>query len=83
MREPGAEVVALRGDEHLGLLLEPAKRLAVNDPVAVALEGRAQRAVLVVGAQPAGTAVGTHGQGGQRRLLNRGDVGGEALRDGS
>ena len=48
VREPGAEVVALWGDEHLGLLLEPAKRLAVDDPVAVALEGRAQRAVLVV-----------------------------------
>ena len=43
--EAGAVVVALGGDEDLGLVLEPAKRLRVDDPVAVALEGRAQRAV--------------------------------------
>ena len=41
--EPRAVVVALRRDEHLRLVLEPAERLAVHDPVAVALERRAQR----------------------------------------
>ena len=43
--EPRAVVVALRRDEDLRLVLEPAERLAVHDPVAVALERRAQRAV--------------------------------------
>ena len=45
VREPRAVVVALRRDEHLRLVLEPAERLAVHDPVAVALERRAERAV--------------------------------------
>ena len=40
-----AVVVALRRDEHLGLVLEPAEGLGVDDPVAVALERRAQAAV--------------------------------------
>ena len=44
--EPRAVVVALRGDEHLGLVLEAAERLGVHDPVAVALE---RRAVIGVG----------------------------------
>ena len=41
VREPGAVVVALRRDEHLGLVLQPPERLGVDDPVAVALEGGA------------------------------------------
>ena len=45
VREPGAVVVALRRDEHLGLVLEPPERLRVHDPVAVALERRSDRAV--------------------------------------
>ena len=45
VREPGAVVVALRRDEHLGLVLEPPERLRVDDPVAVALERRAVRRV--------------------------------------
>src|SRR5690606_23050974 len=45
--QPRAVVVALRGDEHLRLVLEAAERLAVDDPVAVALERRAQPAVLL------------------------------------
>ena len=36
-------MVALGGDEHLGLVLEPAERLGVQDAVAVPLEGGAQR----------------------------------------
>ena len=47
VREPRAVVVAPRGDEHLRLVRQPAKRLAVDDAVAVALERRAQPAVLL------------------------------------
>ena len=43
--QAGAEVVALVVDEHLGLVLEAAERGAVDDPVAVALERAAQRAL--------------------------------------
>ena len=43
--EAGPVVVALGGDEDLGLVLEAAEGLGVDDPVAVALERRAQRAV--------------------------------------
>ena len=39
--QPGAVVVALGGDEHLRLVLEPAEGLGVDDPVAVAHERRA------------------------------------------
>ena len=45
--EPRAVVVAARRHEHLRLVRQPAERLAVHDPVAVALERRAQRAVLL------------------------------------
>src|SRR5207249_1529743 len=45
VREPGAVVIALRRDEYLRLVLQPAKGLRVDDPVAVALEGRSQGAV--------------------------------------
>ena len=48
MREPGPVVVALRRDEHLGLVLEPPEGLGVHDPVAVALERVAQRALLLL-----------------------------------
>ena len=55
VREPRAVVVALRRDEHLRLVLEPAERLRVHDPVAVALERRAKRRVrLGRGARSAG-----------------------------
>jgi hypothetical protein len=37
----GAVVVALRRHEHLGLVLQATKRLAVHDPVAIALKRRA------------------------------------------
>src|SRR5882757_11180078 len=45
VRESGAEMVALGIDEHLRLVAEPAKRLRVHDPVAVALKRRAQAAL--------------------------------------
>jgi hypothetical protein len=45
VREPRAVVVALGRDEDLGLVLEPAKRLGVCDPVAVALKRGADGAV--------------------------------------
>ena len=43
--EAGAVVVAFGGDEDLRLVLEAAEGLGVDDPVAVALERGAQRAV--------------------------------------
>jgi len=71
MREPGAEVVATRRDEHLRLVLQPPERLAVHDPVAVALKRRAQRAVLVgLGQRPPTGVVGAHGERRQRLLLD-------------
>ena len=56
VREPRAVVVALRRHEHLRLVLEPPERLAVHDPVAVALERRAQRAVLLRARTPGRSA---------------------------
>ena len=47
VRQPGAVVVALGRDEDLGLVLEPPERLAVDDAVAVALVGGAERAGLL------------------------------------
>ena len=43
--EPRPVVVAGRREEHLGLVLEPAKRLAVHDAIAVAMERRPNRIV--------------------------------------
>ncbi len=45
--QPRAVVVALRRDEDLRLVLEAPERLGVDDAVAVALERRAQRALLL------------------------------------
>jgi hypothetical protein len=47
VRQARAVVVAARRDEHLRLVRQAAKGLAVHDPVAIALERRAQRAVLL------------------------------------
>ena len=47
--EPGPVVVALGGDEDLGLVLEAPEGLRVDDPVAVALERGADRAVGLLG----------------------------------
>ena len=65
--EPGAVVVALGGDEHLRLVLEPPERLRVDDPVAVALERRAVVGVRLL-AQPAG-GIRRGGERGVARLL--------------
>jgi hypothetical protein len=57
-------MVALRGHEDLGLVLEPPERLRVHDPVAIALERRPHRALGLL-AQP----LGGIGPRGQRRQL--------------
>ena len=46
VREPRAVMVVGGGDEHLGLVLQPAKRLGVHYPVAVPLEARSYGALL-------------------------------------
>ncbi len=51
--EARAIVVLLGVDEDLGLVLETAERLGVDDPVAVALEIRAHRALRLVAQPPA------------------------------
>jgi hypothetical protein len=47
VREPGAIVIAGRGEEDLGLVLQPPERLAVDDTVTIALERRADRIFLL------------------------------------
>ena len=47
VREPGPIVIALGGDEHLRLVLEPPERLRVRDPVAIALKRRPHGAVVL------------------------------------
>ena len=57
--EPGAVMIALVVDEHLGLVGEPAERRGMDDPVAVAAEiaaGRARR--LGMEAPPARERIG-------------------------
>src|SRR6185503_4875301 len=53
VRQPRAVVVALVVHEHLGLVLEPAKRRTVDHPVAVTLEARAHRVLGLRVAAPA------------------------------
>ena len=79
VREPRPVVVALGRDEHLRLVLEPPERLAVHDPVAVALERRPQAAVGLL----ALAARGIRRRGERRqprglaRLLGGGEVAGD------
>ena len=47
MGQAGAEIIALMFHKHLRLVLEAAKRPGMDDPVAVALEGRAKGALLL------------------------------------
>ena len=61
VRHPRAVVIACGIDEDLGLALQAPKGLRVQDPVAVALERRAQAAI-VLGLQPATRLVRPHGQ---------------------
>ena len=65
---PGAVVVAGRVDEHLGLALQAAERLRVEDPVAVALERRAH-AALFLGPRTPARVVRAHRERRQRALL--------------
>ena len=53
MRQPGAVMIAGRSDEHLRLVLQAPERLAVDDPVAVALK-RGPQAAVGLGPQRAG-----------------------------
>ena len=61
--QPRPVVVALGRHEHLRLVLEAPERLAVHDPVAIALERRAQRALLLRHRPHGG--VGGRGERGQ------------------
>ena len=65
---PRPVVVALRVDEDLGLPLQPAKRLRVDEPVAVALERRSHAARLL-GAEATLRLVRADGERRQPRLL--------------
>src|SRR3954468_8153129 len=47
VREPRPIVIALRGDEHLRLVLQPPERLAVHDPVTIALKWRSHPTVVL------------------------------------
>src|SRR3954454_12041269 len=58
MREPRPVVVALRRHEDLRLVFEATERLAVHDPVAIALERRAQAAVRLRDLAPGGVGRG-------------------------
>jgi hypothetical protein len=81
VRHPRAVVVALGRDEDLRLVLQAPERLAVHDPVAVALQRGAQRAVLL-----GDGALGGVGGRRERRellLLPGAPAVGEALRDGA
>jgi hypothetical protein len=70
--EPGPVVIALGGDEDLGLVLEPAEGLGVDDAVAVALKRRPQRAVRLLHRTPC--RVGTRRPVGEELLLPSGDA---------
>ena len=86
---PGAVVVARRVDEHLRLALEAPERLGVDDPVAVALEGR-PHVGLLFGSEPAACLVRAHCERGEgapppggsaRRIRPAGRRKGHKLRD--
>ena len=64
--QAGAVVIALGGDEDLCLVLQPAEGLRVDDPVAVALERRAHRAVGLPARAVARGRTGSPGQRGTR-----------------
>ena len=80
VREPRAVVVALRVDEDLGLVLQPAEGLRVDDAVAVALKRRAQAAFLLLERTAAGF-VRAHGQRRERGFLLLPDPRFERVRD--
>ena len=65
---PGAVMVPLWLEEHLGFLLQPAKRLGIDDTVGIPLEGGADGAFLLW-VCPAPALGGPAGQGRQNGLL--------------
>ncbi len=81
VRQPRAVMVALGRDEHLRLVREPAKRLAVHDPVAIALKRGAQRAVLLLAR--ALRRVGARRERGERVILLSADTRRECGGDGA
>ena len=60
--QAGAKMIALVGDENLGLVLQPAKGGGMDDPVAIALERRAGAAG-GLGIEAAAGFLGLHGVG--------------------
>src|SRR5262249_62273022 len=68
--QAGPVVVAFVVDEDLGLVLEPAERRAVDHAVAVALEARAER-MLLLGVTPAAGEAAPPRGGGQPAPLPR------------
>src|SRR6187200_3077343 len=77
---PSPVVVAVRVDEDLGLSLQPAERLRVDEAVAVALERRPDRARLLI-VFPTARLVGPHRERRQGHLLERALSLGERLCD--
>ena len=73
-----AVVVAGRVDEDLRLALQPAERLRVEDAVAVALERRADAALLLGAGAPA-RLVRAHGERRERALLQLAHARGEGV----
>ena len=65
---PGAVVVACRIDEDLSLALQAPKRFRMQDPIAIALERRAQTAI-VLRLESSACLVGTDGQRRQRSFF--------------
>jgi len=80
VREPRAVVVALRVDEDLRLVVQAAEGLAVDDPVAVALERRPEAAFLLLGVRAPLRLVRAHRQRGEPALLLLPDTGLEGVR---
>src|SRR4051794_19647446 len=80
VREPGAEVVALRVDEDLRLVAQPPERLRVDDPVAVALE-RSPQAAFVLRSLASSRLVRAHGERREPLLFVLANRVGEAVRD--
>jgi hypothetical protein len=76
-------VVAPGVDEDLRLVPEAAERLAMDDAVAVALEGRPQPAFLLFLVRATGGRIRAHGERGEPALLVSADASFELVRDPS
>src|SRR5205085_10572257 len=66
MRQPDPVVIALRRQEDLCLMLEPAECLGVDDPVAIALEDRSEVVLRLRRLPP--LAERSEGSSGRKRL---------------